>query len=60
MANSPYTLGARCLAEFIGMIIVIGMGESALANELLPNTKVCQSSRKGLGAMMSSMHTCSR
>lgn len=34
-----YSLGTRCLAEFIGMIIVIYTGEAALANELLPSTK---------------------
>lgn len=34
-----YSLGIRCLSEFIGMIMVIYVGESALANELLPSTK---------------------
>eukprot|EP00878_Enallax_costatus_P005388 GHUV01005657.1.p1 GENE.GHUV01005657.1~~GHUV01005657.1.p1 ORF type:complete len:450 (+),score=58.99 GHUV01005657.1:486-1835(+) len=34
-----YSLGIRCLAEFIGMAIVIYTGEAALANELLPSTK---------------------
>eukprot|EP00775_Hariotina_reticulata_P013573 gene13573-13698_t len=34
-----YSLGIRCLSEFIGMIIVIYTGEAALANELLPSTK---------------------
>jgi glycerol uptake facilitator-like aquaporin len=36
-----YSLGIRCLAEFLGMMIVIYTGEAALANELLPSTKVC-------------------
>uniref|UniRef100_A0A383VRT2 Aquaporin n=1 Tax=Tetradesmus obliquus TaxID=3088 RepID=A0A383VRT2_TETOB len=34
-----YSLGIRCLAEFLGMMIVIYTGEAALANELLPSTK---------------------
>ena len=34
-----YSLGARALAEFVGMVFVIYAGESALANELLPSTK---------------------
>lgn len=34
-----YSLGIRCVAEFLGMIIVIYTGEAALANELLPSTK---------------------
>jgi hypothetical protein len=36
-----YSLGIRCLSEFLGMMIVIYTGEAALANELLPSTKVC-------------------
>eukprot|EP00879_Flechtneria_rotunda_P012021 GHRR01012555.1.p1 GENE.GHRR01012555.1~~GHRR01012555.1.p1 ORF type:complete len:447 (+),score=108.93 GHRR01012555.1:2005-3345(+) len=34
-----YSLGIRCLSEFLGMLIVIYTGEAALANELLPSTK---------------------
>ena len=37
--SAYYSLGQRALAEFIGMLMVIYAGESALANELLPSTK---------------------
>ncbi|KAJ3409101.1 hypothetical protein HDV05_004576 [Chytridiales sp. JEL 0842] len=37
--TGPYSLGTRCLTEFFGTALVIFLGESILANELLPSTK---------------------
>ncbi|KAJ3131482.1 hypothetical protein HK100_006311 [Physocladia obscura] len=34
-----YSLGTRCLTEFLGTFVAIALGESILANELLPTTK---------------------
>ncbi|KAJ3201970.1 hypothetical protein HDU82_007705, partial [Entophlyctis luteolus] len=37
--SGAYTLGARCLTEFLATFVAISMGEGLLANELLPTTK---------------------
>ena len=34
-----YSLGSRCLSEFLATCTVIFLGESVLANELLAKTK---------------------
>ena len=34
-----YSLGAQCASEAIGMCMVIYLGESVIANELLAKTK---------------------
>ncbi|KAI9339016.1 aquaporin-like protein [Obelidium mucronatum] len=34
-----YSLGTRCLTEFLATFMAIGMGLGMIANELLPNTK---------------------
>ncbi|KAJ1568717.1 hypothetical protein HK405_014639 [Cladochytrium tenue] len=37
--TGAYSLGKRCLTEFLGMFVAISLGESLLANEMLPSTK---------------------
>ncbi|KAJ3001540.1 UNVERIFIED_CONTAM: hypothetical protein HDU68_006799, partial [Siphonaria sp. JEL0065] len=37
--TGAYSLGTRCLTEFLSTFMAIGMGEGMLANELLPSTK---------------------
>ncbi|ORY38199.1 aquaporin-like protein [Rhizoclosmatium globosum] len=37
--TGAYTLGQRCLTEYLATFCAIGFGECLLANELLPNTK---------------------
>ena len=35
----PYSLGSRCLSEFLATCTVIFLGESVMANELLSKDK---------------------
>lgn len=42
-----YTLGAKCVSEFVGSFIAIWLGESVIANELLGQTKVRLSQCQG-------------
>ncbi|KAJ1568716.1 hypothetical protein HK405_014638 [Cladochytrium tenue] len=37
--TGPYSLGTRCLTEFLATFVAISLGESLLANEMLPSTK---------------------
>ncbi|KAJ3099183.1 hypothetical protein HK100_004941, partial [Physocladia obscura] len=37
--TGAYSLGARCLTEFFGTFMAMGIGEGILANEMLPSTK---------------------
>ncbi|KAJ3061262.1 hypothetical protein HDU98_002822 [Podochytrium sp. JEL0797] len=37
--TGPYSLGTRCLTEFLGTMFTIGMAEAMIANELLTGTK---------------------
>ncbi|KAI8910075.1 aquaporin-like protein [Entophlyctis helioformis] len=37
--SGPYSLGTRCMTEFLGTAMAIFLGDSVIANELLPQTK---------------------
>ncbi|KAJ3242179.1 hypothetical protein HDU81_006591 [Chytriomyces hyalinus] len=39
MYTGSYSLGTRCLTEFLATFIAIGFGEGIIANEVLPTTK---------------------
>jgi hypothetical protein len=38
-ANNPTCINARCTSEVIGTAVAIWLGQSVVANELLPRTK---------------------